>query len=400
MTCACGCCGGSGDCTHGTSANLPGLDKIDFRLGQYEGFLATMLARLSSSDLPELAGLRTRDPADFTVAYLDACALVEDVLCFYQERIANEGYLGTATERRSLIELSRLVGYAPKPGVAASTYLSYTVEKGSAPALIPAGSKVNSIPDPGQDMVTFETSEPLLAREQWNAIKPRQTKPQSLASLVTKGLYVRGTASGLKAGDRLLFKFRPERKDWLVAKVLSVNAHDDKDFTLVKFAFTVGEITPILALTIGKDLSNLAHDHDPQSATITEIKANFDAATAETSQEVFSKSIELFRKKAPRSEGEIELSDALYSSSKTLFGDLSNRAIVPKAGRAKAFGLNTVAKILARPETMAPSSAQSLPRNSAAFFSKNASADQYPRDVFNAALCGLECIASDKSNLL
>ena len=48
-----------------------------------------------------------------------ACACVADVLGFYQERIANEGYLRTATERRSVLELARTIGYELKPGVAA-----------------------------------------------------------------------------------------------------------------------------------------------------------------------------------------------------------------------------------------------------------------------------------------
>ena len=44
------------------------------------------------------------------------------MLTFYQERIANEAYLRTATERVSLLELARLIDYELRPGVAASTY--------------------------------------------------------------------------------------------------------------------------------------------------------------------------------------------------------------------------------------------------------------------------------------
>ena len=70
-----------------------------------------------------LAGLTTRDPSDPSIALLDAWAVVADVLTFYQERIANEGYLPTALERRSLLELSRLIGYRLRPGVSASVRL-------------------------------------------------------------------------------------------------------------------------------------------------------------------------------------------------------------------------------------------------------------------------------------
>ena len=50
---------------------------------------------------------------------LDAWAVVGDVLTFYQERIANEGFLRTATERLSVLTLARAIGYELKPGVSA-----------------------------------------------------------------------------------------------------------------------------------------------------------------------------------------------------------------------------------------------------------------------------------------
>ena len=75
-----------------------------------------------------LRQLRTRDNDDFTIALLDAWAVTSDVLTFYQERIANESYLRTATERLSILEQSRLLGYQLAPGLAASTYLAFTME--------------------------------------------------------------------------------------------------------------------------------------------------------------------------------------------------------------------------------------------------------------------------------
>ena len=56
-----------------------------------------------------------------------------DVLTFYGERIATESYLRTATERRSILELARLIGYELKPGVAASTLVAFTVEDPPVP---------------------------------------------------------------------------------------------------------------------------------------------------------------------------------------------------------------------------------------------------------------------------
>lgn len=236
MTQCCSCCAGGLHEGPASLLNRPGLGKLDFRLGAHASFRKAMLARLSSTTYPQLGGLRTREATDFSIAFLDACAVVGDVLCFYQERIANEGYFGTATERRSLLELARLIGYVPRPGVSASAYLAYTLDRGAVKAEIPKGSKANTIPGPGEDVQAFETSETLIAREEWNAIRPRQTMPQSIDSILGKGdgdgLYLKGTATRLKPGDRLLIKVND--KDVRVAAVTSLEAFEAEQYTWVK----------------------------------------------------------------------------------------------------------------------------------------------------------------------
>src|SRR6185312_9128510 len=206
--CACGCGAIAG--TPLPLANRPGLDALAYRVGRYADFRATMQAALSDAALPALAGLRTREADDPAMALLDAWAVGADVLSFYTERIANEAYLRTATERRSVLELARLVDYRLRPGVAASVYLAYTVEKDSPPVTIPAGARAQSVPAPGEQMQTFETAEPLDARYEWNALRPRLTRPQdiTLDNVATlDALWVASTATGLKPNDRLLFLF-------------------------------------------------------------------------------------------------------------------------------------------------------------------------------------------------
>jgi hypothetical protein len=205
-SCGCGCCEGAEPLTPQTIANRPGLDALSYRVGTHSSFLETMQARLSSSGHPELAGLTTRDAADPSMALLDAWAVVGDVLTFYQERIANEGYLRTATERRSVLELARLVGYAPRPGVAASTYLAYTLDPGPE-ALIPAGAAARSTPEPGELPQVFETMEDLTARAAWNNLQVRLSRPQSLVTWGLGGrrfLYLKGVATQVKVNDPLL----------------------------------------------------------------------------------------------------------------------------------------------------------------------------------------------------
>jgi hypothetical protein len=202
MSSTCGCCGSPVAPT--PVQNRPGLDRVELRIGTHPTFFAEMRARLSSADRPALAGLTTHDPSDPSIALLDAWAAVGDVLSFYQERIGNEGYLRTATERRSLMEQSRLVGYRPRPGVAASVYLAYTIDPSSGPVEIPAGSRVNSVPGPGEQMQAFETSDAIEARHEWNQLGVRQSQPQTGVSILGDGLFLAGTETGLRVGDPLL----------------------------------------------------------------------------------------------------------------------------------------------------------------------------------------------------
>jgi hypothetical protein len=210
---ACGCCAGTEPITPESTANRPGLSALTYRIGTHSTFLETMRARLSSHSLGEtrpLAALATRDDDDASIAMLDAWATVGDVLTFYQQNIANEGYLRTATERRSVLELARLVGYAPRPGVAASTYLAYTIDDNTEEeVVIPAGARVQSVPGPDELPQSFETSEDLRARAAWNELGARQTAPQQWSSIwdtATKlhNLYLKGIATNLKVDDPLL----------------------------------------------------------------------------------------------------------------------------------------------------------------------------------------------------
>ncbi len=210
----CGCCEGVEAITPLSTVNRPGLSQLSYRIGSHSSFLQTMLARLSNKDYPQLAGLTTRDADDAAIALLDGWATVADVLTFYQERIANEAYLRCATERRSILELARLVGYKLRPGVSASVFLAYTIDENTQEeTTIPAGSRVQSVPGPDELPQAFETIEAIKARATWNNLTPRMSRPQTYASITTDSpdstvqtprVYLKGINTNLKANDPLL----------------------------------------------------------------------------------------------------------------------------------------------------------------------------------------------------
>jgi len=165
-------------------------------LGTHGSFLAKMLERVfrqkvrtlnpdgTEHESRPLERLTTREPDDPSIAMLDAWATAADVLTFYQERIANEGFLRTAGERRSVLEMARSIGYELSPGVAASTYLAFTVdESAKSPKVveIPAGTQVASIPSKdGELPQVFETSDDFTAYADWNKMHPRTRLRQNL----------------------------------------------------------------------------------------------------------------------------------------------------------------------------------------------------------------------------
>ncbi|MFE6990264.1 putative baseplate assembly protein, partial [Streptomyces pharetrae] len=216
--CACGgACGGGHDERRAPAPlhNPPGRTALDYRVGTYGSFLAALLDRLASPAYPALNGLTVRTPDDPAIGLLDATAVLGDLLTFHSERIADEAYIRTANEHRSLVLLGRLVGHRPRPGVAAATHLAYTLERDpraeTLPVVVPRGARSHSVPaSADEESLTFETSRDLTARWDFNELKVRSRRP----SLVTpedlerrSELFVEGTANSLQTGDQLLFVF-------------------------------------------------------------------------------------------------------------------------------------------------------------------------------------------------
>jgi predicted phage baseplate assembly protein len=164
----------------------------------------------------------TGDYDAFLSAMLDGWAAVEDVLTFYTERLADEGYLRTATDPAALRLLGTLVGYQPRPGVAASTYLSFTV---TGDVTVPSGTRALSNPTPGQGAQSFESATDLVARGSWNDLAVRTRRPVqiSLADLPNRpNINLAGSATTLSPGSRLLFVFGTEpglQRLWVVSRV-------------------------------------------------------------------------------------------------------------------------------------------------------------------------------------
>jgi hypothetical protein len=209
-----------------------------------------MLSGLPYQEIPDgpnggtrpLASLTTRAGEDPAIALLDAWAVVADVLTFYQERIANEGFLRTAAERRSVLELARAIGYELNPGVAASTFLAFTVEDApGAPdtATVPQGTRVQSIPGQEELPQTFETTEEIQAHAGWNALRPRLTRPQEVRRGITQ-LRLKGADTQLQRGDGILVAGEERKEEsgsglWDFRVLQAVESYPEEGYTLISW---------------------------------------------------------------------------------------------------------------------------------------------------------------------
>jgi hypothetical protein len=265
-TAPCGGCDGVLPSTPQLTHNRIGLAAITYRAGTWAQFRASLQAGLSDSRLAPLNALLTRDSSDFSIALIDAFACSADVLAFHSDRIAQESYLGTATERVSLQEMGKLIGYRLRPGVAAEAALAFSVETPPVPPAamapepgvfvhgvpsavpIPVGFKVQSLPGPDEKPQVFETVEPLDARPGWNAMRALPDA-DVVPGFGARSLWLAGTATQLKVGDFIVFagpEFEADAQSnrWDARVLTRVVPDHDAHRTFVAWAEPLGSVLP------------------------------------------------------------------------------------------------------------------------------------------------------------
>ncbi|MFL6120437.1 baseplate J/gp47 family protein [Actinophytocola sp.] len=120
---------------------------IDYTDKDFRSLREAML-RLAQQRLPEWTD---QSPADLGMLMVDLFAYVGDVVLYYQDRIASELFPSTATERTSVVDLLRLIGYELSPATPAVADLMLTFP-------LPAGPQTVSLPH-GARFATTKTDD-------------------------------------------------------------------------------------------------------------------------------------------------------------------------------------------------------------------------------------------------
>jgi hypothetical protein len=128
---------------------------IDYLAKDFGGFTQA-LSDFSALRYPNWV---ERSEADVGVVLMEALSAIADELSYYQDRVAAEATIATATQRVSLVRHARLVDYEPAAASAATTLVQ--LEVGSTTP-VPAGM-VCSAPGPAGTQIPFEVGTGLVS---------------------------------------------------------------------------------------------------------------------------------------------------------------------------------------------------------------------------------------------
>ena len=87
------------------------VTSIDYTSKDFYALKGDLISRIKTRVAANGKVWSGTDPADFGVAIVEAFAHVGDITNYYIDRVANESYLATATQRQSLLNLAAMYGY-------------------------------------------------------------------------------------------------------------------------------------------------------------------------------------------------------------------------------------------------------------------------------------------------
>jgi len=210
--------------------NPPGLAQISYRADDFAGFRQAMLRPLPGE---QAIGAWRPAPGDLGLQALEWWAYLGDVLTFYNERIANEGYLRTAVRPDSVSNLVALIGYEPAPGIAATGNVAAirSAAHPGEPLIIPPGMRLTSVATPGVPAQAFEAG---VAASFTGPSSVPVTLPADTALAVngdgTWSVLLAGPVSGIRPGEQLVLVgtgFAGADDNWALVTVTALAPQPD-----------------------------------------------------------------------------------------------------------------------------------------------------------------------------
>lgn len=202
----------------------PGLTDLPRQRWSFVELRAAMLDRARWQ--AALAEWRARAPDDYGVMWLEMMAYVGELVSLYDKAIADESYVRTAKLRPSLRRLLDVLGYVPRPAVAAEVELALIAD-GAQPVTLPVGTGFRSGAFADQPPQVFELVAPATihpALDKWPVVTPAAP---TLAGQVAELLLDPATAR-VAVGDVVLVELSAAAADAHVRAVAAVKRVVDR----------------------------------------------------------------------------------------------------------------------------------------------------------------------------
>jgi len=176
---------------------------IDYMAKDYDSFLRAMFDLIPS----RIPGWQTRTEADMAMAMLELFAYVADELSYYQDRVANEGFLSSAVEYDSVRRLLSLIDYRLDPGVAAQVFLEVTT---TGTKVVQKGFAASTKATDKHPAIVFEVSQDEILYSNLGVIKLKTDAASQAVQAVLDGEF----DTRLSPGDWIRLVSSPGGAEW------------------------------------------------------------------------------------------------------------------------------------------------------------------------------------------
>ncbi|HVN62496.1 MAG TPA: baseplate J/gp47 family protein [Gaiellaceae bacterium] len=234
----------------------PGETHLRRRVGEFHGFVEDLVAAVEQQEV-DGRKLGTEwdieaDPAALRLVHL--WAYVAETVAAYSELTAGEAYLPTAQDWTDLRRIAALVGFAPRPPIAAQGWVVADIESTTSP-VVPAGTRVQAPAKPGGASQTFEVIADTALRAEWAGLTATWVPQPAIPD--ARSIRFIGDP-GFRVADRVLFVLEEQaslpspKVDWLEFWTYL--------FELVEFVWDFGSpatAQPLALTTVGATSAEL-----------------------------------------------------------------------------------------------------------------------------------------------
>jgi hypothetical protein len=178
-----------------TGNPMPNRRTLDYMSDEFADFVE-MQRGLASEQLGFPASTAQ---GDFAGTLMELSALIAHVLGIYQDRNADEAFIGTAQSQKSLVRHGRRLAYEPSPGLSATGHAVFTAKAGPS-GLIPPGFALSSAPVGEKKAQEYETLDDLAIDPDHNEMLP-DAKTETIALAGATSFTVAGVALRIQKGE-------------------------------------------------------------------------------------------------------------------------------------------------------------------------------------------------------